>query len=171
VELLIEGGSRLEVLPEAVMGVELQFPDMWTRCRMPIRLGAAILILMLVGTTAIQRAHKAALPLPVSGTLRHWQSGEGSIQAVEVDLTALRKVSILVGSGATCDVILPHAELAPQHARLIAQKSPAGPEIYLEPIGEVRKGYGRQPARFALQHGETFQMGTHEFQYLSDHGE
>ena len=170
VDLLIEGGSRLEVLPEAVIGVEIQFPGVWTRCRVPIRLGGAILILMLVGTTAIQRAHKAALPLPVSGTLRHWQSGEGSTQAVEVDLTALRKVSILVGSGATCDVILPHAELAPEHARLIAQKSPEGPEIYLEPIGEVRKGYGRQPARFALQHGETFQMGTHEFQYLSDHG-
>ena len=171
VDLLIEGRDKLEVLPEALIEVEVQFPGVWTRCRAPIRLGGAVLILMLVGTTVIQRAHKAALPLPVSGTLRHWQSGEGSTQAVDVDLTALRKVSILVGSGATCDVILPHAELAPEHARLIAQKSPEGPEIYLEPIGEVRKGYGRQPARFALQHGETFQMGTHEFQYLSDHGE
>lgn len=171
VDLLIEGRDKLEVLPEAVIEVEVQAPSLWTRCRVPIRLGGAILILLLVGTTALQHAHKVALPLPVSGTLRHWQSGESSTKAVDIDLTALRKVSILVGSGATCDVILPHAELAPEHARLIAQKSPEGPEIYLEPVGEVRKGYGRQQARFTLQHGETFQMGTHEFQYLSDHGE
>lgn len=171
VDLLIEGRDKLEVLPDAVIEVDVQVPNMWTRCRVPIRLGGAILILMLIGTTALQHAHKVALPLPVSGTLRHWQSGESSTKAVDIDLTALRKVSILVGSGATCDVILPHAELAPEHARLIAQKSPEGPEIYLEPVGEVRKGYGRQQARFTLQHGETFQMGTHEFQYLSDHGE
>jgi len=68
-------------------------------------------------------------------------------------------------------VMIPHANLASEHARIETEKTPEGVEMVLEPIGEVRKGYSLQNVRFTLRHGETFRMGAHEFQFLSDSGE
>jgi hypothetical protein len=171
VDLLIEGGSRLEVQPDAAIRAEVHVPNVWVRCRTPIRLGGGFLILALIGAAAIQRVRKNTRPLPLSGTLRYWPTEGNPTQAAEVDLTAFGKASLSVGSGAACDAMIPHAGLEAEHIRLAAEKSQEGAEIYLEPIGEVRQGYHAQTARFLLRHGDTFRMGTYEFQYLSDHGE
>ncbi len=171
VDFLIEGGGRLEVRPDAIIRVQAEVPNVWTRCQAPIRMGGGILFLILIGAAVVQHVRKNALPLPVNGTLRYWAAGENPAQAVELDLTAFEKPSLLVGNGATCDVMIPDAGLDSEHVRLTAEKSPEGLEIYLEPIGEVRQGYHLQSARFLLRHGDTFRMGTHEFQFLSDRGE
>jgi hypothetical protein len=107
----------------------------------------------------------------VRGTLRHWKIGGNPALATEIDLTAFGKESLLIGNGAACDVMIPHSELAAEHARILTQKTPDGVEMVLEPIAEVRKGYSQQSVRFVLRHGETFRMGAHEFQFLSDSGE
>lgn len=171
VDLHIESSNRLEVQPDASLRVNIQRPGVWTRCRGPIRLGGSLLIFLMIATIAMGRICKARLSLLVTGTLRHWPMNGILAQAIDIDLTALRKPTVLVGSGADCDVILAGAGLASNHARLSTQKSPDGVEIYLEPIGETQKGYSLQTARFILRHGEVFKMGAHEFQYLSDHGE
>jgi len=171
VEILVEGRDRLEVQPDARIGVDVQIPGLFARCRTPISLSGAILLLVVTGAASIQRKRKAALPPPVSGTLRHWKIGESPALATEIDLTAFGKESLLIGNGATCDVMIPNAELASEHARILTQKTPDGVDMVLEPIGEVRKGYSQQNVRFVLRHGETFRMGAHEFQFLSDSGQ
>lgn len=170
-ELHIQSENKLMVQPDASLRVNIQSPGVWTRCRGPIRLGSGLFIFLLIAAIAMSRSHKAALPLLVTGTLRHWPIDGNLTQAADIDLTALRKPYILVGSCADCDVTPAGAGLASNHARLSTQRSPDGVEIFLEPIGETRKGYSLQTARFILRHGEVFKMGTHEFQYLSDHGE
>ncbi len=171
VEILIEGRDRLEVQPDARIGVDVQIPGLFTRCRTPIKLSGAILLLAVTGAVSIQHKRKSNLPPPVHGTLRHWKIGENPALAIEIDLTAFGKVSLLIGNGATCDVMIPNAGLASEHGRVLTEKTPDGVQMILEPIGEVRKGYSQQNVRFVLRHGETFHMGAHEFQFLSDSGQ
>jgi hypothetical protein len=171
VEILVEGRDRLEVQPDARIGFDIQIPGLFTRCRTPIKLSIVIFLLAVVGVISIQRKRKASLPPPVSGTLRHWKIGENPALAIEIDLTAFGKESLLIGNGATSDVMIPNADLDSEHARIWTEKMPEGVEMVLEPIGEVRKGYSQQNVRFVLRHGETFRMGAHEFQFLSDSGQ
>jgi uncharacterized protein YegL len=170
-EMLVEGRDRLEVQPAELVGVDIQFPSLFTRCRTPISLSGVIFLLVLTGAVFIQRKTKALLPPLVSGTLRHWKIGGNPALATEIDLTAFGKESLLIGNGAACDVMIPHADLAAEHARIVTQKTPEGVEMVLAPIGEVRKGYSQQNVHFVLRHGETFRMGAHEFQFLSDSGQ
>jgi hypothetical protein len=169
-ELFVEGSDRLEVQPEAVE-ITIQFPGVWTRCALPFRLGGLALIFAVVGSVSIRRARNAMRPFPVSGTLRHWEIGRDPVSAEEIDLTEFDKPALLIGSGTTCDVMIVNAALDPEHASVLTERSPDGVEMLLEPIGSLKKGYGRQTSRFVLRHGETFTMGSHEFQYLSDSGE
>ncbi|MBI5962266.1 MAG: VWA domain-containing protein [Chloroflexi bacterium] len=169
-ELLIEGRDSLEVQPAGSIDVEIKFPGIYTRCQRQINFGIIVLLLVGIGGTSIQRARTAALPPLASGTLRHWEIGKNPTQADEIDLTTMGKHALLIGSGATCDVMIPHADLLSEHARVITEKIPDSKEMVLEPIGEVRKGYHKQTSRFTLRHGETFRMGSHEFQFLSDSG-
>jgi hypothetical protein len=171
VEMLVEGRDRLEVQPDALIGVDVQMPGIFTRCQTPIKLSAAILLLAVAGVVSIQRKTKALLPPLVSGTLRHWKIGENPALATEIDLTAFGKESLLIGSGAACDVMISHADLSSEHARISTEKNPDGVDMVLEPIGEVRKGYSQQNVYFVLRHGETFRMGANEFQFLSDSGQ
>lgn len=167
-QVRIEGSDKLEIRPEPVIDVEFQNPGLYARCRAPINTGALIMLVAVIVLVSIHRTRKAALPPLVTGTLRHWQSGGSPALAAETDLTSFKKHALLIGSAAACDVLIPNTDLAPKHARLVAERSLDGIETYLEPLGEVRKGYSLQSFRFVLRHGETFLMGTHEFQYLSD---
>jgi Mg-chelatase subunit ChlD len=167
----MQAGNGVELLPAPLIKVEYHLPNIWTRCRTSLGAGGALFLLAAAGAIVFRRARNASRPQPVMGTLRHWPVGENPIQAVEVDLTALGKAHLVIGSGARCDLIVPSAGLEPEHARLSTEKAPGGQQVYLEPLGDVQKGYSPRPARFLLQHGETFRMGTREFQYLSDRGE
>lgn len=170
-EIQIESSKRLEIQPEPVIKAEFQIPNFYARCRTPIKLGTIALTLAVMGVLSFKRIRNAALPPLVTGTLRHWENGGDSTVIQEIDLTSYKKHALVIGSSAACDVMILDAKLDPEHARIEAQKTLDGIEIYLEPIGEVRKGYGLQNVRFALRHGETFRMGVCEIQYLSDHGE
>lgn len=170
VELFVAGRDGLEIQPGQALQVEIEVPSLAERCRAPIQITQGVFALFLLVSAIVLRARKAARPLPVTGTLRHWETGKSGA-AVEIDLTAFAKSALVIGSGATCDVMIPHAGLDPEHAHIQTEKLPEGAAILLEPIGEVRKGYSQQIAPFPLRHGETFHMGAHEFQYLSDRGE
>lgn len=170
VHLLVTGEDQVFIQPGNKLVLNIDIPGVGQRCRIPIRLGGGLLVLVLVGMAGVAKVRKAALPQPLSGTLRHWEIGKSGTSA-EIDLTAINKNALLIGSGATCDLMIPTAGLALEHARVVANKTNDGVEVLLEPIGEVQKGYSQQIAPFALRHGEIFRMGIREFQYLSDSGE
>lgn len=171
VEMRVEGSGKLEIRPEPMIKAEFQIPGLYARCRTPIHAGVTILLILGGGIAALRRARIAALPPLVTGTLRYWETGGYSVLVEEIDLTAFEKHALLIGSGAACDVMIPHAELASDHAHITAERNAERTDVYLEPIGDVRKGYSAQNVRFVLRHGETFRMGAREFQYLSDRGE
>ena len=129
------------------------------RCQTPIHLGVFLLFVAVVGGTSIRHVRRMSLPPNVRGTLRHWKIGVYCI-AMEIDLTEFGKHALTIGSGATCDVMVLDADLEPQQARLFAEKSTNATDIYLVPMGEVRKGYSSQRVRFILRHGDTFRMGN-----------
>jgi uncharacterized protein YegL len=170
VDLFLEGENKLVIQPGNRLVLNVDVPGVGERCRIPIQFGGGLLVLVLVGMAAVTRTRKATRPLPVGGTLRYWEIGKSDM-STEIDLTAFNKNALLIGSGATCDVMLTAAGLELEHALIVAKKTADDVEIFLEPVGEVQKGYGKQIAPFALRHGEIFRMGTREFQYLSDNGE
>lgn len=170
INLFLTGEDKVHIQPGNKLVLNVDIPGVGERCRIPIRLGGGFLLLLLVGMAGVAKIRKGALPLPVSGTLRHWETGKSGVFA-EIDLTAFNKNALLIGSGATCEVMIPATGLALEHARVIAKKTNEDVEILLEPIAEVHKGYSQQIAPFILRHGEIFRMGTRDFQYLSDSGE
>jgi hypothetical protein len=170
VNLFLTGEEKVLIQPGNKLVLNVDVPGVGERCRIPIRLGGGLLVIVLVGMAGVAKVRKAAMPQPVSGTLRHWEIGKSGV-STDIDLTALNKNALLIGSGATCDVMIAAAGLDLEHALIMAKKTAEGAEIFLEPVGEVQKGYSQQIAPFALRHGETFRMGSREFQYLSDSGE
>jgi len=168
--LHVEGRDGLAIYPEAGIPLHLVAPSLLVRCRRPIAWGGILLLSFLVIGLVIARKIKAATRPPlVTGTLRYWPVERGSGKAAEEDLTAFKKTTLVIGHGETCDLSLP--DLDEQHAILGAEKSADEVEVLLEPLGEVRKGYGLIHAKTPLRHGDTFRMGNYEFQYLSDKGE
>lgn len=168
--LFMTGEDKVLLQPDNKLTLNVDVPGFGERCRIPIQYGGGLLVLVLVGTAGAAKLRKSTLPLPVSGTLRHWEIGKSGASA-EIDLTAFNKNALVIGSGATCDVMIAAAGLELEHALIVAKKTVEGSEIFLEPIGEVQKGYSQQIASFTLRHGEIFRMGNQEFQYLSDSGE
>lgn len=170
INLFIAGEDKVLLQPAHKLILSVDVLSLGERCRIPIQFGGVIFLLVVVGVTGATTFRKSMLPLPVSGTLRHWESGKNN-SLMEIDLTAFNKNALVIGSGATCDVVITAAGLESEHAMVKAKKTVDRVEIFLEPAGEVQRGYSRQIAPFDLRHGETFRMGTREFQYLSDNGE
>lgn len=168
--LFMAGEDKVILQPGNKLILSVDVPGFGERCRIPFQYGGGLLVLVLVGMAGAAKLRRSTLPLPVSGTLRHWEIGKSGVSA-EIDLTAFNKNALVIGSGATCDVMIAAAGLDLEHALIVAKKIVEGAEIFLEPVGEVQKGYSQQIAPFVLQHGEIFRMGTREFQYLSDRGE
>lgn len=168
--LFMEGSDNVLLQPDNTLILSVDVPGLGERCRIPIRLGGGLLAIVLVGMMGVAKVRKTAMPLPVSGTLRHWEIGKSDI-STEIDLTAFNKNALMIGSGSTCDVVIAAAGLDLEHALIRAKKNVDVAEVFLEPVGTVQKGYSHQIAPFALRHGEVFRMGTQDFQYLSDSGE
>ena len=175
--LLVEGAEGVEVLPSPKIALQYHVPSLWTRCQKPASWGGLLVFLLAAGLVAAQRIRQAALPPPVTGTLRHWPSGENMANAIEDDLTALRKNSLSIGRGEACDLVITEGGLAERHAILRAEKTieregaAQGTRILLEPLGEIKKSYRAILTPIPLSHGDRFSMAGREFQYLSDTGE
>lgn len=170
IPILISGENGLGIGPEDQLLIQLEFPGIMQRCRAPIRWGGGLVLSTFLLGLVVRQVRRSTMPALVTGTLRHRGSGQNE-QPFEIDLTAIRKNTLLIGSSMNNDTSIAIPGLDSGHAWLRAEKTPQGVEVILEPVGEVRKGYGRQLAPFPLKHGETFSMGPHEFQYLSDSGE
>jgi len=68
---------------------------------------------------------------------------------------------VIVGSDFTCDLILVHPEVFPQHVRIVDEKD----EIYLEDLSgkEATKLNGAFASREALHNGDELQIGPYVF--------
>ena len=171
VALFVEGGDSVLIRTGEEIHVSVQYPGLLVRCQIPIRWSAGLLLVLLGGVIGFRRIQSARQPACVRGTLRYGPRLDDHAHLIELDLTALQKHSISIGSSEACDVRIADGGLDPEHARLVMDKQADQHIVMLEPLGQVQKGYGWQVTRFALQHAQTFRMGTFEFQYLSDSGE
>ncbi|MBI3175256.1 MAG: VWA domain-containing protein [Chloroflexi bacterium] len=171
VTLYVNGDNTLMIRPAAEIQVVVQNPGLLVRCQIPIRWGSGVLLVLLAGTIGFRRIQAARRPVRISGTLRYGPRLDDHAHLVEVDLTALQKHRISIGSSETCAVRIVAGRLDPEHARLVMEEQADRHVVILEPLGQVQKGYGWQTTRFALGHAQIFRMGTLEFQYLSDSGE
>ncbi|MEW5938923.1 MAG: VWA domain-containing protein [Chloroflexota bacterium] len=170
--LLIAGDDGLAVQPSAAIPLHFTIPPLWKRCARPISWGLILLaVLALGGIGAIRYARNAAAPALVTGTLRWWEAGGDPMETHEFDLTALHKSTLTLGRLADSDLVVEAGNLEARHAEFRAEKSEEEVQIYLHPLAEVRKGYAALRGRTLISHGDTFQMGELNFQYLSDSGE
>ena len=167
-KLIVQTRAGLPVESGTEIPLMIQASPLWSRCRGPVAAGGVGLVVILAGLVVVsQRVWRASRPAYCQGTLRHWPAGQETL-AADLDLTALRKRSITIGSGEDCDLIIVSGSLAEHHARLRAEKTNGGVRVVLEPEAEVQRGYQIVRAAAPLQDGEVFTMGAQTFQYHSD---
>jgi hypothetical protein len=172
IRLVFAGPKGLEVLPGQSIALDFVVPSLYSRCKTVIDWGGFLLIGALVlGSAVTYKLQRDSVPPIVTGTLRYRPNGESTAQPQEIDLTALKKNEIRIGCSPACDVQIRGQNIDDEHIILQAQKSVGENQIVLRPIGEIRKGYSIVRVNLILAHGEVFQMGDQEIQYLSDHGE
>jgi hypothetical protein len=170
--LYLSGQEALHVTPSSSIPLHFAVPSLWRRCDEPISWGVAGLSLLVLTTAGLTRRLRAAsMPPHLTGTLKWWDTDGSPVNSQELDLTSLKKHSIVIGSQEGCDLRLSAAGVEEQHAILQADKDADGILVYLQPLAMVRKGYSTLRARTVLSHADTFQVGTLNFQYLSDSGE
>lgn len=171
ITLYVTGGDNVVIRTGEEIHVNVQNMGLLTRCQTPVRWGVGVFLALLTGAIGFHRFQARRQPGRISGTLRYGPRLDDNAHLVEVDLTALQKHSLFIGSSEACDVRIVTAGLDPEHARLVMEKQADSQVVLLEPLGQVQKGYTWKVTPFALHHAETFRMGTFEFQYLSDSGE
>lgn len=153
---------------KAQVPLTLRMLPPWNRCQMELAGGGLLLLLFVVaGSIGGRQLWVATRPPKVTGTLRHWPKDQAGA-AVDVDLTALRESAVTIGSDEGCTVFIPDPSLIGRHTRLHAEKTEDAPRVILEPHGEVYKGYQVVHEAWPLQDGDTFTLGTRQFQYFVD---
>jgi hypothetical protein len=167
--LVLGARPGLEVSPGRQFPVRFRLPSLFGRCSREIGWGGGTTLLVcLVAVLVFRRARAVTAPPVVTGTLRYGLAASGPGERREQDLTALQRTELVIGSGETCDLVVP--ELAARHAVLRAVRTENGERVMLEALEEVRKGYGVLHAGHLLEHGDRVRLGAYEFQYLSDTG-
>lgn len=171
--LTIQPLAGLNLASRASLPVILEVPPIFQRCRREINQGLLWSVVVLSATiTFARKVHKQTQAPLVTGTLRYGKKDvAGQLQKQEWDMTDLYKEEVCIGSQKGVDLYLHEAELEAKHAVIKVQRDQKDRTIMLVPVGKVRRGYRIQTAPFLLQHGESFEMGTYLFQYLSDSGE
>lgn len=166
--LLLEGRSGLNLPVETLIAFDVA--PLAVRCKGQIAGASGALLALFGGVLLAARRARAAIRLPlVTGTLRHWPVGRPG-ETADVDLTALQRSRIVVGSGTGCDVVIRDPALGEEACALAAERADGETRIVLHPIGEVRRGYRAVADAVALGHKDTFVIGNREYQYLSDQG-
>jgi len=166
--LLLEGRSGLNLPAEEPIAFDVA--PLATRCKGQIAGGGVALLALLGGIVlTVRRVRTATKPPLVTGTLRHWPTGRLG-ETADVDLTALQRSRIVVGSGTGCAVVIRDSALGEEACALAAEQADGEVRIVLHPIGEVRRGYRAVADAVTLGHKDTFVMGNREYQYLSDQG-
>lgn len=168
-QLFLTAQPDLDILPGSQVAIQYQTPSLFRRCSQEIGWGGGITLgIFLASMLVVKRVRKAALPPLVTGSLRYGRIGAPANETSELDLTALLRAEIVIGSSDANHLMI--ADLAPRHAVLRAVRTEQGVKIMLEPIGEIKKGYGVLHASCLLEHGDCVRMGVIELQYLSDTG-
>jgi hypothetical protein len=170
--LTVGADKKLNITTSSSLPIYLEVPPIWVRCReSALKYAWALAGLLFVTVVVMRRVRRQKMPNLVSGTLRYWEEGENLSKTKEWDLTAFQKESLLIGSGKKSDLCLKDAGLETRHAQISVEKTDAAVVMLLEPVAKIRKGYHNLSAPLPLAHGDSFQMGKYEFQFLSDTGE
>jgi hypothetical protein len=166
----IQTRDGLLVEPDENISLNIQVQPMLTRCQSELmRTGLSIVLLSLVLVVSGKKIKKRRTPPQVTGILRVWPTGKPHL-AQEIDLTALQKAEISLGSSPEADCILTGQDIAPFHLQIQALRAPNETRIQLSPLAAIKINYLAVEAPFALKHRDTFQVGDRSIQYLSDAG-
>ena len=167
----LSGRSGLHVEPASGVRIHFRVPPFWVRCRTSLTWGGIILaIVLMVSFASIRRLRAINSPPIVTGTLRYWHEGSPNFVTC-IDLTALEREQITIGSDESCQVAVTDPAMGEQPAFLGAEDIDGQRQVLLQPAGGVRVKYRQIQVETPLQHGDTFSLGEHIFQYLSDEGE
>ena len=160
---------EVAIRPGAAQPVAFTAPSPLRRCQEPLILSGSLLLGAVIISVKVRQALRArARPPLVKGTLTHWRR-DAPDQAVAVDLSALGREVVTIGSGPHCDIVIPEAGLEPEHARISAEKTADGLARWMmTPLGRVSAGYRVQAGLFELQERVAYQMGEQVFTYLRD---
>jgi hypothetical protein len=168
VYLALASRAGLDLQPGMPISIRYKVPSHLVRCQRPIvTIGAITLVVMLLAAWITVRIRSANRPAAITGTLRHWLSGNPT-DFTEIDLTALHKPILTIGRNDTCDIHIPDSSLAEVHATLKVNSTGAEARILLQPFAEAQIGYRILKGETPLEHSNIVSLGQRTFQYLSD---
>ncbi len=170
--LVIEVDPETQLRPGAFLAFTYSIPSPWQRCQgLAMQGGAVGLGAVIMFAVVFQRIRAARSPVVVTGSLRWWLGDSSPAEYRECDLTALARPALTVGAQSDCDVVISEGQLDDRHAMLVVDGSQGSAGVFLQPVSAVKRGYSLVRTRFPLAHGDIFEMGGLNFQYLSDSGE
>lgn len=158
----------VEVTPILPLPVIFQVDPAWVSCRKPmIFSGVGFLAVIMIAAIVVSKRRNAAKPPIVTGTLTHWDKAAPDL-TTQVDLTALNKNAITIGSGGQNDVIVPDESIDELHATIQAERVDDEVRVMLQPHGKVARGYREYTAPLPLEENTEYRMGNRVFQYIRD---
>lgn len=150
--------------------VQLILPSLLSRCKKTILWTSIGFIVLIVFIRILsKRLGEKKRETWVTGTLQYWDNND-PYSKTSVNLTDLRKNTLIIGTEPDCDILITGVGVDPHHIRLFTRKIDDQMEVILEPIGEVRQGYNLIVTELTLLNETTFSLGEIHCRYLSDSG-
>ena len=155
--------------PSNVYDIQITIPGLWNTCQQPIIfLGSGLTLGCIIIIRLIRKIRKRSQPALVTGTLITWHIKQPE-NTKDVDLTALERTQITIGSSSQCDVIIQDKEIAEEHCLIIAEKQAENEHrLIIKPIEKVRKGYREFHDPMPLEENASYQIGNHQFKFIQD---
>ena len=158
----------VEVTPAQPLPITFQVDPAWTSCRKPLIFsGIGFLAVVMMAAIVVRKRRNAVRPPIVTGTLTHWDKAAPDL-TTQVDLTALNKTAITIGSGGKNDVIVPDESVDELHASIAAEKAADEVRMILQPYGKVVRGYREYTTPLPLEENTEYRMGNRVFKYIRD---
>lgn len=168
IDFIARDGLIIE--PDGTISLDFEVQPWWVCCKkLLIQTGLGLGVCAFVTLRTVKKIRKHRKPPIVTGLIRVWPTGKKT-QAQEIDLTALQKPTISLGSSPEADCTLSGQDIEPFHIEFRAIESSTETRIELVPLVTVQIGYRTCDEPFTIEHSDTIQIGDRSIQYLSDEG-
>ena len=172
-ELIVHSSrEELQLGNDTSHPIRFTVSPVWTRCQRPlIYLGVGLVGVVMLLIQMKRKFKQQTEPPKISGTLLYWPI-EYHNKIVSVDLTAIEKSEITLGSNTECDVVIPDPTVAKHHLTIFTQAGAfENVKVMLQPVEKVIKGYQSYIEPTALEDQAMYQIGQIIFQIIEDPNE